>query len=133
MSFSICRAPMCHHCHVPPELLCHTQQLLYTPFLPQASGGLQSRRREVAHLPSLPTTRSSPASQRRHQFDVGSVSFLSFFPLPTTKSKTVSYLDADHLFKSTKHNLEYVEYGQHIFSLLYLMIFCFLTTPVFYL
>lgn len=33
---------------------------------------------------------------------------------PAAEFKPVSNLDEDHLFKSTKHNLEYMEYGQHI-------------------
>lgn len=41
-----------------------------------------------------------------------SASFPSFL-FPAAKSSPVSDLDEDHLFKSTKHNLEVMKYGQH--------------------
>lgn len=36
---------------------------------------------------------------------------------PAARFNPASNLHKDHLFKNTKHNLDYMEYGQHIYSL----------------
>lgn len=63
-----------------------------------------------------------------HHCDICAMS--ASFPsslFPAAESNPVSHFDEDHLFKRTKYNLEYMKYGQHKYSLLYLTVFCFLT------
>lgn len=95
------------------ELFCHTPWLIHTPFLSlnkQASAYRAGDTKQASFL--------LPASLLCYPVNppVCCVNFLAFFP--TATSKPVSNLDEDHLFKSTKHNLEYMEYGQRIYSLL---------------
>lgn len=78
-------------------------------------------------LPYLPARHSSSAIQQPTSVICAmSASFPSSL-FPAAESNPVSHLDEDHLFKRTKNNLEYMNYGQHKYSLLYLTVFCFLT------
>lgn len=123
-SFSICTIPVCHECRAPAELPCHAQWLVRIPFLPL---GLPRRRGEAGWLPYLLARHSSSAIQQPTSVICAmSASFPSSL-FPAAESNAVSHLDEDHLFKRTKYNLEYMKYGQHKYSLLYLTVFCFLT------